>query len=251
MKKNLLISSMLAVASFGVLAQDSFTSSLGAGINKSDDVDQYGLSASYFFTPVDTTKGPLAEAVFLNRSNSITAGFNRSEFDFAGSEFSANSWSLGGTLHVEGSDLFINAATTQLNGFDSAGYSLGLGYYLSDDWSVSASTGFDEDLEYSNLSLSTKKLITLGGDTFLNLVASIDIPDQGDTSYSLGGDYYFNRYLSVGLQRSWADSFGDGVTAINANWFVNNTMSIGVSYAKTDVDGFTDDSFSLGASARF
>jgi len=251
MKKPILTTSLLAIASFSAFAQDTFTTSLEAAYANSDNVDQYSIFGSYYFSPINTSKGPLAEAVFLNRSNSIDASFNRSEIDFSGDSYSFNSWSVGGTVHVENSGLFLNANIAHANGSNAANYGLGAGYYLARDWSLSINTNFDEDLEYTGVSVDTKKLYDLGGDTYLNLTASINNPDEGSTGYAAGADYYLNKNLSVGVGRSWSGSFTDGTTALNTNWFFTDTASLSVSIARTEIDSFSDNSFSLGASARF
>lgn len=251
MKKLILTTSLLTVASFSVFAQDTFTSSVSGAYANSDNVDQYSVIGSYYFSPINSSKGPLAEAVFLNRSNSINAGFNRSDIDLGGNSDSFNSWSIGGTVHVEDSGLFLNADIAHASGSDDANYSLGAGYYLAKDWTVGINTDFDEDLEYLGVSVDTKKLYDLGGDTYLNLTASINNPDQGSTGYATSADYYLNKNLSVGVGRSWSGSFTDGTTALNTHWFFTDTASISVSIARTEIDSFSDNTFSLGASARF
>jgi hypothetical protein len=251
MKKLILPISLLTVASFGALAQDTFTSSVSGAYSNTDNVDQYNVLGSYYFSPVSTHKGPLAEAVFLNRSNSINAGFSHAAIDFGGNSFSSNAWNIGGTVHVEDSGLFLNGVIAQTNGNDSGYYGLGAGYYLDKDWTVSINTDFDEDLEYLGLSVGTKKLYQLGGETYLNLNASINNPDEGSTGYAVGADYYFNKNLSAGVARSWLGSFTDGTTALNANWFFTDNASVSISIARTEIDSYSDNTFRLGASARF
>jgi hypothetical protein len=249
MKKIILLSSILSFASFSVLSQDSFTSSIGARYGSSDNADSYIISGSYYFSPVDTTKGPLAEAVFLNRANDLSVGYTRREVD--GTPFSTNQVFIDGTYHVEDSSFFLNASVSKTNGSDSTGYGLGMGYYFSDDWTVTVSTSLDDDFDYAGLGIGTKKLLELGGDTYLSLSAGIGIPEEGDNNYSVGADYYFNSHISLRLQRSWIDSFSDGATSLYANWFVTSSVSLNVNYAKSEIDGFDDEIFGLGVNARF
>ncbi len=251
MNKRIITASLLTIASFSAFAQETFTASVDAGYANADSADQYSIFGSYYFSPINTSKGPLAEAVFLNRSNSVNAGFNRSEIDFSGDSYSFNSWSVGGVVHVENSGLFLNADIAHLNGSNAANYGLGAGYYLTKDWSLNINTNFDEDLEYTGVSVGTKKLYNLGGNTFLNLTASINNPDEGSTGYTVGADYYLNKNLSVGLGRSWSGSFSDGTTTLSSNWFVTETASVDITFARTEIDSFSENSFRLGASARF
>lgn len=99
--------------------------------------------------------------------------------------------------------------------------------------------------------LTTKKLITLGGDTFLNIDAGVSFPDEGDESYAVGADYYFNRNISVGLGYAWADSFGDGITTVEANWFVTPKIAVSLAYSESDIGDLSSDAIALGVVARF
>jgi predicted porin len=243
MKKSLIFSSLALAASFNTFAED-FTSEIGVVFVDGDNVDTYSLAGRHYFAPVDTSKGPLAEAAFLDRSNEVNLGYIRAETDDFGN---ASTWVLGGRYQIEDSGLFINASTLQFNGSDAAVYDLGLGYYISNDWTVSIDTAFDDDIEYTGLALSTKKLLTLGGDRFLNLEATINVPDEGDDSYVVGADYYFTKNLSVGLDYAWADSFSDGGTVVNANWFVTPTTALSLRYA----DDSVSDILGVGLVARF
>ena len=44
-----------------------------------DDTDAQGLSGTYYFNPVDTRKGPLAEASFLDRASSVSLRYERAK----------------------------------------------------------------------------------------------------------------------------------------------------------------------------
>lgn len=244
MKKRTLLLSIMAAASCNTIAQESFTSEVSGLYASADGQDTFAVGGAYFFAPVDTSKGPLAEAVFLNRSNNINAAYTRVEFD---GPASANVWGLGGTYHIDNSGVFINVSTAQANGSDLASYNLGAGYYISNDWTVTLGTSFDDDLEYEAFDISTKKLLTLGGDAFLNLEAAMSVPDEGDNGYAFGGDYYFNKSVSVGLDYAWVDSFSDGVSTVSVNWFVTPAISLALAYSEAD----SDDAIAISVNARF
>jgi hypothetical protein len=87
---------------------------------------------------------------------------------------SSNSWHLGATYFLDHSDFFINIDMDHVNhntGPSSKRYAHSAGYYLSDDWFVTLDTKYDEDLEYKNMTVGTKKRIDLGDDTFLSVNA--------------------------------------------------------------------------------
>jgi predicted porin len=251
MNKFILAASLLSASSFSVLGQDSFTSIIGAEFGTSDHNDVYKINASYFLSPVDSTIGPLEEAVFLNRSTALRASFSRSKSDIQYNSLSSNSWNLGATYFLDNSDFFINIDMDHVNnntGPSSKRYALGAGYYLSDDWFVTIDTKYDEDLEYKNMTLGTKKLIDLGDDTFLSVNASVT---NKSYIYNIGADYYFNKRLSVGLAHTWHEDSDDDTTSINANWFITDTVSVSLGMDKLDEGSATDNRFNFGASARF
>lgn len=253
MNKSLLALSFISVSSFSVLGQDSFTSIINAGYSSSDN-NVYNINGSYFLSPVDNTVGPLEEAVFLNRANALRAGYRRSEFDLQDDSFSSitsSSWNLGATYFLNNPDFFINIDIAHFSNFtgpSSEGYTLGAGYYLSNDWAVTIDARYDEDFENGTLTVATKKLIDLGDDSFLSLNASAT---TGNINYVVGADYYFNKRFSFGLAHSWFDDFDADTTSINANWFITDAFSVNAKITKLD-NGFSSiNTFSLGISARF
>lgn len=251
MNKFILAASLLTVSSFSALGQDSFTSIISAGYGTSDYNDSYNISGSYFLTPVDSTKGPLGESVFLNRSNALRAGLSRSESDFQDKSFSSNFWNLGGTYHLNNSGLFINIDVANVNysiGPSSKSYALGGGYYLSDDWFITIDTMYDNDFKYQNMRVGTKKLFELDDDSFISLNASVT---NKNYTYTVGADYYFNKHLSVGLAHTWYDDLDADTTSISANWFITDTVSVSLGIDKLDNGTSTDNKFNFGASARF
>jgi predicted porin len=251
MNKFILAAGLLSAASFSALGQDSFTSIIGAEYGTSDNYDVYNIDGSYFLSPVDTATGPLGEAVFLNRSTALRARFSHAKSDIQNNSLSSNTWNLGATYHLNSSDFFFNIDMAHVNnnrGPSAKKYALGAGYYLSDDWFVTIDTKFDEDFEYQNMTVGTKKLIDLGDDTFVSVNASVT---NKNYVYNIGADYYFNKRLSVGLAHTWYKDSDDDISAINANWFVTDTVSLSLGIDKLDKGSATDNRFNFGVSARF
>lgn len=251
MNKFILAASLLAVSSFSALGQDSFTSIVGAGYGTSDNNDFYNTSGSYFLSQVDSTKGPFGEAVFLNRANVLRAGLSRSDSDVQGNSFASNFWNLGGTYHLNTTGFFINIDAAHANrsiGGNSESYTLGAGYYLSDDWFVTIDTMHDKDFKYENMTVGTKKLIDLGDDSFISLNARVT---NKNYTYNIGADYYFTKRFSIGLAHTWYDDVDADTSSINANWFITDAISVSLGIVKLDKGASTDNQFNFGASARF
>ena len=121
---------------------------------------------------------------------------------------------------------------------------------MSDDWFVTIDTNYDEDYEYENVTVGTKRLINLVDDTFLSLNASIK-NDNDINNYYVATDYYFNRCLSVGLAYTWFEELDTDTTSINTNWFITDTFSVNLVINKINNGTYSDNRFNVGTSARF
>ena len=97
---------------------------------------------------------------------------------------------------------------------------------------ITTDTRFDEDFEYRNLTVATKKRVDLGDDSFLSLHARVTYED-----YGVGADYYFNKRLSVGFAYDWYGNFDVDTTTVNANWFITVSVSVNAALARFD-NGF-------------
>jgi hypothetical protein len=247
MKKMTYIASLFAFGLISGVAHADFNTELYGSVLKSDDLKLFALGGSYYFDQVNTNKGPLAEATFLDQQSSVDAVFTRFDFD----EDNVNAWAIGGTYVLQGTGLYLNAAVSHVNGYLADIYSLGGGYYLSRDWAVSVNTEFDKDFNYQGFSLGSKKLFNLGGDTFVSLAGEYTNPDQSDDSFAVSSDFYLNRNLSVGLGYQWADSFSDGVSSVRSQWFINDKFAVSAEVSYADYDSGSDTNYMLGATMRF
>lgn len=247
MKKLSYAVSAFAMGLMSTFAHADFNKEMNVSLLKADDVNVYGLGGSYYFEPVKTNKGPLAEANFLNQQSSIDAVFTRFNFD----NNDLNAWAIGGTYVIQGSGLYVNAAVLHLNGFSDNNYSLGGGYYLAADWSVFIDTQFDDDTHYQGISLGSKKLFDMGREHFISVEGTYHNPDEGDDSFSIASDFYLNRNVSIGLGYEWSDKLSDGISSARTQWFVNDAFSLSAEIAYADFEGGSDTNYMLGASLRF
>ena len=247
MKKMTYVASLFAFGLISGVAHADFTTELNASVLKADDLKVFGLGGSYYFDRVNTNKGPLAEAAFLDKQSSVDAVFTR--FDYDGNNL--NAWALAGTYVVQGSGLYLNASVAHLNGYSEDIYGFGGGYYLSRDLTVYVDTEFDEDLNYLGMSLGSKKLFDLGSERYVSLQGVYNNPDEGDDSFALSSDFYLNRALSVGFGYEWADKFSDGISSVRSQWFVNKQFAVSAEVSYADYDSGSDTSYMLGATMRF
>ncbi|MDP5031688.1 MAG: putative porin [Paraglaciecola sp.] len=247
MKKIAFAASLITFSLLSGVAHANFNSELNGAVLKADELKVYSVGGSYYFDSVNTSKGPLAEASFLDLQNSIDVSFTRFDLD----DQNLNSWGVNGTYVLQNTGLFLNAGIQHLNGYSENIYTLGGGYYLSRDWAVLVDTQFDDDMNYQGFSLASKKLFDLGNDNFVSLEGAYINPDSGDDSFAVSADYYLNRNLSVGLGYEWSDSFSDGVSTVRSQWFISEqfAVSAAVSYMDDNIGSTT--LYNLGATLRF
>lgn len=252
MKRSVIGLAILVASGHGIAA-DSFDTEVGGIYFNSDAIDIYGLGGTYFFDQVSTTKGPLAEASFLDLQSSVSVLLAHNEID----KDDFNLGIISGTYSLEGSGAFVTGSIAHFSDIDGPNnklYGFGAGYYLRDDWAVLGEAEFDEDLEYLGFAVGTKKLLSLGGDRFLNLEARYNNVDSGKDSFSVSSDYYVNSNFSVGIGVAWDDELFDpdeSVYTVRTEWFVSPSVSIQAAVDYIDGTGDSDTAFTLGASARF
>ena len=246
-----LISSSIGTA----FASDPFQYEVGGSYINTEFSNNYNVNGTYFLAPLSNGDGPYAEAAFLNRASSISGSFNRSELDHSTPFFSGvNSWSVGGIYQLEGTDFFIDGNVSRFNGDGEFSYRLGGGYYIQDDWSVSLSSVFDDDVEYLGTTIATKKIWATDFGEFVNLDVAYTNNDKGPDNYSVGADFYVTPRLGFGLAHSWfddIDDIGDAATTFSVDSFVTETVRVSGNLTITHFNSNTEQTFGLAVAARF
>lgn len=219
------------------------------------DVDGFGLSAQLHRNKVDTSKGPLNEAAFLDKSSFINASWVTVKADVSGSD-SADLTSVGGRF-VTDKNIIIEATYSDLE--DDSSINIGVGTYISNNMDVVVSyESYDSDADggdASTFAANLHGLHELKGETSLAFDAGLAFQDNdGESAYGInaGADYYLNNALSIGAGASFytADNYDKSAIDIRANYFVTPIARIGVAYVSQgqDSDG---DLMQINASIRF
>lgn len=252
MKKLLLVSALTLVASQAYaqdyqaeigLAYSDIDIDFGAfGSGSTNATSLYGIA---YFSQVDTSKGPLAEADFLDKASGIFASYTSNDD-------AENSKSLA--LRSVISEKWIIEANYADNG-DNDEVGLGFGAYLTEDIDLVGTytngDGFDA------FGANVHGVFSLQGDTAIAIDADVtnSSPDVGGsvTRFIFGGDYYFNSRFSLGATyettTGGVDISGYG---LNADWFVTDNINLFASYNTSSFDDFVDtDTITLGAAIRF
>lgn len=258
MKKTLLGAAIAVLSSSVVYAQDYQFEVGGAYVNGDNgavDYDGFGLNAQLHLDKVDTRKGPLNEAAFLDKSSFVDLTWTTSKVDVSGAD-SVDTVGFGGRFVTE-KNIIIEAGYTDIE--DDSAIKLGVGTYINNNMGVVASYQvYDADLDaldQSTLAADLHGVHKLKGETSLAFDAGLAyIDNDGDSAYGISGgaDYYLNNALSVGagLALLTADDYDASTINIRADYFITPIARIGVGFESEgqDADG---DAMNINGSIRF
>lgn len=235
-----------------------------------DKADGTTLYYQYFFNRVDTSKGPWAEAAFLNRAGNIGVFASKNSNDFGTGNAESSGTIVRGDIASPDSDFVFSAAyissktdyKSKSYSTENTGYSLGVGYFIQQNTLVT----FDHtesETSYSGLSKSNdydsktndigiKTVMPLSMATALVLNASYSVRKDSNDSESkftlLMATYYLNPRLGIGgylADYSYNNpslSSGGKSSAIYVNYFITRNAQLGLLYSqyKADNDSSTD-----------
>lgn len=226
---------VMTMSSANVLA-DTYQFDLGANYTHAD-VDGFGSDgffgayARYYFSPVNTTNRPLAEAAFLGKSSNVTLS-TAEDFDVV---------RLDAEVYIPNSIFYIGATATRTdygNGSDND-WSARVGITPVDGLLIT--TSFNDD-DY-DLNLQAKYITALGGGNFLN-VEGYFVDADSTNFFGVSADFYFDRTFSVGVAY---EDIGDDVFTVRTRKFFTETFSGEVTYSKHEYF----DVARVGVSVRF
>ncbi len=241
-----------------------------------------GGQATYYFKNVDASKGPLAEAAFINQASNVAFAYNFINLDFVKS----NNVGVKGELYLPTSIVPVYSSLSY-NAADNDGK-----YGEPDDrgqrWAVEFGSviapNFLVAVGYTNVeeqfSLDTFKSLNSGiyksfvdADTIgedqdaitarTKYVGAIDGTPMsigfetglvyGDaTAYELKTDLYLNSQLSAGASyaESSFDWTPDSAWGVNVNYFVTPAIAVGASYVNANAVDSDDDIQTIGLNAK-
>ncbi|MEZ5501251.1 MAG: hypothetical protein R3E50_00865 [Halioglobus sp.] len=254
--------------------------------NKSEDIDENKgrLFGTYYLENVDTSKGPLNEAAFLDHASNITVFGTDGEVDLSsldrnlndqdGQTYGINSryvaegpgWKLSGWLFDLGYE-YREPGDRNINVYD-----VGIGKYLTPNTTLVVTyesinvnnggdtDGYDVSLDhFFAFSHGGLKVNASGGKVVVSNADDIDV-------YSVGGTWYLNNNLGFGASYENTSQNGyevDGY-AVNANWFITEAFAMDLAYGQTNYDDIkfdaavgggklelSRDAVTLGAKYRF
>ena len=241
---------------------DTETKNTANDQKNSEDSDIGGLEGTYFLETVDTSKGPLGEAAFLDHASFITLGFSDGEVDLAsGGDEDGQTYSFNSRYVAEGpgwklSGWLVDLVWQRLEPGDQEvdRYGMGIGKYLTPNTTAvvqyrktNVNNGGDVDswgleldhfFAFSNGGLKAR---AQGGKT---VVSGLDDP----TTWLIGGTWYLGNNWGFGadFQRTDLNGYDVDGWAVNAEWFITENFAVDLSYSELAPDDINDPAGSGG-----
>lgn len=263
MKIKIISLSIALLFSQSVLADDyQLFSNIGYTDQTDSDIDTFFASALIYFDDI-SARGPLNEFDYLITTSNIAGGYSRSDLPFGDVD----------VVNVRGEaflgDFQIGASFVDVDGETESAFLVGYLInpnllvnvtFLESDFGPDALiTGtYQHNLEgnqylgltvstdnkFDNVALESKYFTELSNGRYYSLTADYTFNDVGSDVWLLGGNYYFNKYSSLGLL------FNDDVVGVTGSHFFNNNISVSASYLSVS-DDFIGDSASVAISYQF
>ena len=241
----------------------------------STDAYEAGIEGKYYFSLVDTSQHPLAEAAFLEKVSNIYVSAATKEWKSDAFRSDLYAREIGIDFYVPNSIFYLGAGVRESKNQtkfaadpDNGSGEVRFGMPWQSQWFIKAGVSpvdgllvwseFVEDADISEQwNINGKYVIALSGEKALNIEAGYENTDDffPAETWSAAADFYFDRHLSVGAGFTHETFENDGLIQgkdatdyfIRArNYFTDN---IGVELEYTS--GEFEDALTLGASIRF
>lgn len=245
MKKSFLLKSIvLAALSVAAVSANAYQSEVGlTGVyanTTGSDGKGIALDATYYFAGVDTAKGPLNEAAFLNRASNVGAAVSYAEAGDA----DATSAELKGEYYHADSNLYASAnlgygeIDDGTGKVDATTYAVELGYLPVDGLLLALGvTGVDLDVAGADTDFNPTlraHYVTQYGSHDVALKADTTFAD-GNMDYNVGGTYYIDNTFGLGVDYANSNMEGaDSTITFSAKKFVTPAASIEAMIGTTD-----------------
>ena len=276
----------VVVASSAAHAVEQYQTEVSAVYSRFDTDDDLriissGLAAEWYFSPVNTSDHPYAEAAFLERIGSFFATIQKMDTKFGAFEADGPMTQVGINYTRPHLPYAIGAevgyAKLDIDSVDGnvriTSYLVNAGYFFTKTLlaGIEYSTSKEEvsiaptDLKQTDYGLFGKYVHDLGHHRALNIEARLSrekvfngVENLTNTAEEILVDYYFSRSLSVGAgieNSSGQDDSRDGLTySARARYFFVPQFSVEAGYEKFEEthDGYAGEtSFDVVLAARF
>lgn len=238
------------------------------------DATEFQLKATRYFSPVDTTNLPFAEAAFLRKTSYFSLGFTESDYKVSSDYFDGDS-----KQNTKQREADINYFVPDSKFFVGAGihqYKINYSYYYDvadygnyefkneSDWDsrwvarlgIAPVDGllvwseFFEDIKISeHWNLHAKYVKPLANNKAIGVESTFEKYRSDTWIANVAVDYYFTQALSIGAgvshyESDWDDSTG---ALVRSRYFLTERVSLDLSYVDSDFS----ESWKVGGNIRF
>ena len=247
-----------------------------------------GIQGTYYFKNVDASKGPLAEAAFLNQASNVSLAYNYGELGSHGLDIIAHNYGAKAEAYVPTKFVPVYASASyshtlldskNANAADNSGdrYSLEVGALATKNFLIALGyTNIADQAAvdaFNVMGLGAVKSVTeaqtIGQDqdaitARTKYVGAIDNTNMAlgfetgivygdDTAYQLKTDLYITPKLSVGASYAESSFAGtpDSAWGANVNYFITPAVAVGASYVNANAELADLDTQTVGVNAKF
>jgi hypothetical protein len=233
---------------------DTELKNTGNDQKNSNDADIGIIEGTYFLETVDTSKGPLGEAAFLDHASNVTLGFSDGRLDLASNDNEdGQSYSIQSRYVAEGPGWKLSGWIVDL-GYERSEpgdreidtYNVGVGKYLTPNTTAVISydnsnlkNGPGSDLKSYDLALEHFFALSSGGikaraNGGKTVVGGLDDP----TNWGIGATWYINNNWGFGADYGQKEFSGydTDVYSVNAEWFITESFAVDLAYRDVSPD---------------
>ena len=247
-----------------------------------------GVQGTYYFKDVDTSKGPLAEAAFLNQASNVSLAYNYAELGSNGVDFTAHNYGAKAEAYVPTQYVPVYASASyshtildsknNATGNDQGDrYALELGALAAPNFLIAVGyTSVADQLALDAFNVMSNGVVKSVGETATigddqdaitartKYVGNIDGTNMAvgfesglvygdDTAYQLKTDLYVTPKLSVGASYAKSSFAGtpDSAWGANVNYFITPAVAVGASYVNANAEEVALDTQTVGLNAKF
>ena len=246
------------------------------------------VQGTYYYKNVDSSKGPLAEAAFLNQASNVSIAYNYGEYDQDGTkELISHTYGVKGEAYIptnvvpvyasasynhthtdgksgnpddNGDRYAVEVGAVVIPNFLMAvGYTSVANQYSLDAFNImnngvvkaaaeSATIGQDQDAITARV-----KYVGAIDDTNMAISFESGLVYGDDTAYQLKTDLYVTPKLSMGVsyaESSFAET-PDSAWGVNVNYFITPAVAVGASYVNANAEQLALDTQTVGVNAKF
>ena len=249
-----------------------------------------GVQGTYYLKNVDSTKGPLAEAAFLNQASNVSVAYNYGEVGSKGTDVVAHNFGAKAEAYVPTKVVPVYASASyshtildskNANNTDNNGdrYALEIGALPTQNFlvavgytSVADQAAVDAfNVMGNGVAKAAAEATTIGQDqdaitARTKYVGAIDDTNMAigfesgiiygdDTAFQLKTDLFVTPKLSVGASYAESSFTGtpDSAWGANVNYFITPAVAVGASYvnANANAEEVALDTQTVGVNAKF